>query len=260
MVPDNFHEREIFTNTNQLYLFNKEIIEYDMENAGYNLVRNFELLPPEEISFLSSLGKKDRTIQLGKMQLKYPELKTTLKFAFQTARKYFYKYNDLELEDIVSVKKDAIITTKRCEHQKFDKYINFRPKHQYSSYVILSKAKRQIFEFYYSPTELDVKGISEEKLKLHEGYMLDFLKKWFFKMETQTQAEVLAFTTRFIDKYKRKELDVGYYRRFNAKSDYVLKGQDPPVTFLNFDENWKDTLDISYNYFQILIKLAKIPL
>ena len=38
-------ERDLFYNKNIPFLFNKEIIEYDMKEAGFSLVQEFHLLP-----------------------------------------------------------------------------------------------------------------------------------------------------------------------------------------------------------------------
>lgn len=259
MLPDKFCLEELYINKNLLYLFNKEIIEYDMQSAGYSLIREYRLLPEEEIELLSHLGKKDQTIQIGKLQNKYPDFKKSLKEAFSAARNRFYLQNDLELDQILSVKKDAIFTLRSCKEQKVGDYINFREKNKYSSYVLLSASKGKSLELYYNPSKLDVKGISDEKVQLHQDHMLWFLQQWFVRMETMPPQEVLAYTRRFIDKYKRRELDVGFYRRFSPDSTFILKG-DSGIRFTEYWNHAKEDLDISYNYFNILVKLTKIPL
>ena len=113
-------------------------------------------------------------------------------------------------------------------------------------------------EFYYSPDDLDVKGIGEENLKYHTNYMLNFINLYFKKMETSDKASVIEFTRNFIDKYKARELDIGYYRNFNSTSDFTIYNDSNQ--YMNYWEDEKDQIDITYNYFNILLQLIKIPL
>ena len=57
----------------------------------------------------------------------------------------------------------------------------------------------------------------------------------------------------FIDSYKWKELDIGYYRTFDNKSVFKVIGGD-----IEFDRYQNvDELDITYNFYLIL-RLLKI--
>lgn len=253
---------DLYLNDNILFLFNREIYEYDMRDGGLSLTREFKLLPQKEIDRLLSYGnarveggKKKHSVEEGKLQRNNDKYKNELKEAFKNARKLFFEANNLEDTDILSVKKDAIFVTKMCRTQKFGKYIDFRPKNCFTSYVRLGKK----LEIYYCPEKIVVKGISDDILKYHDKYILKFLKLYFHKMETCSNVEVIQFMKRFIDKYKRKELELGYYRNFNQKSDFSVIG-DNDNEYMEYWEEDKDDLDISYNYFNVLIKLIKIPL
>lgn len=255
MINNTLWQNDSFINENIPFLFNKEIIEYDMKDAGFSLTQEFSLLDEKSIEKLAKLKKDNRKVQMGKIERDNSEYRDAKKAAFKMARQMFFEANDLEVSDIISIKKDAIITTKRCEHQSFGKYILFRPKNFYSSYIHLGKR----LEFYYSPNQLDVKGISDETLELHKDYMLKFIKLFFNKMETEDDVTVIEFMKRFITKYKRKELEVGYYRQFNHESNFILLNNDTD-TFMDYWEESKDDLDISYNFHEILLKLIQIPL
>lgn len=47
-------------------------------------------------------------------------MKKTLNDKFVEVRKWFFENNDIQDDDILSIKKDAIITTKRCLATEFD--------------------------------------------------------------------------------------------------------------------------------------------
>jgi hypothetical protein len=246
--------RDSFINPNVAYLFNTEIVEYDMKEAGFSLVQEYELLPKTVIEDLKKIPKEQRKIEIGNLQRQSDKLKSDLKTAFALARERFFDLNVLDKEDIISIKKDAIFTTKKCNIQEIGDYIVFRPKNTYTSYIHMYTH----LEFYYNPTTLDIKGIGDEKLVYHEDYMIKFLKNFFHKMETEDPIKVIEYTKRFIDKYKKMELEVGYYRNFDVKSEFHLK--DKSAVFMDYWEDSKEDLDITYNYFNILMKLIKIPL
>lgn len=244
-------KKDLYLNPNIFYIFNTEIIEYDMKRAGLSLVQEYELLDEKTISILKKLPKDACDRKLGLLQREDKVFAEKLKVAFQSAREQFFIMNEIEDDEILAIKKDAIFMLKRCEHEKFGKFVMFRIKHEYTSYIHLGK-----LELYYNPTIIDVKGITDELLIHHEEYMLKFLKQYFLKMETSDKISVISFVRRFIDRYKRRELEPGYYREFNNKSVFRTIYGDTIGEWID-DVNY---LDIHYNYMEILIKLIKIPL
>ena len=247
-------EKDTFINENIFYLFNKEIIEYDMKEAGFSLIKEYHLIDDNTLNELKKMGKEQRKIKIGKLQIKDDKLKSGLKESFKSARKRFFEENDIKDDEVISIKKDAIFVTKFCKTTKFGKHIDFRPKHEYSSYIRLDKK----LEFYYSPIELSVKGIGDDKVQLHYDYLIKFINLYFKKMETSDNNDVILFLRHFIDKYKNRELDVGFYRNFNSRSNFSVFNDDN--IYMEYWNDDKDSLDISYNYFNILLKLIKIPL
>lgn len=251
---NSIYKKDLFINENIPYIFNREITEYDMSDAGFSLIKQFKLLSDKEIKHLEKIGKQQRKVEIGLIQRENDTLKENLKVAFQEARRIFIEENKLDNNDIISIKKDAIITTKVCYTNKIGDYINFRPKHNYTSFILLNKR----LELYYSPYEFDVKGISDELLNYHEDYMIKFLKTFFRYMENDSSSNTLEFLRRFIDKYKRRELELGYYRNFNQNSDFRVLNDD--TTYMEYWEEDINDIDITYNFYNILLKLIKIPL
>lgn len=246
---------DTFVNDNILYLFNKTIYEYDMKNAGYNLSKAYKLLPEKTLEKLGRMRKEHRTIEIGKLQRSDNTFKENLKKAFQEARRLLFDMNELDVNDIISIKKDAIFTLKECKFQKFLEFIDFREKNFYTSYIRLS---RQV-ELYYSENSMDIKGLSEESVNYHKEYMIEFLRMYFHKMETEDAETVIRYMRRFIDRYKNYDLPVGYYRRF-ARQDAYYDLKDSDDKYYEYWEENKEDLDIQYNYYNVLIKLIKIPL
>jgi hypothetical protein len=254
MLGHTLYKSDTFVNDNIFYLFNKTIYEYDMKSAGYNLSRAYKLLSEDKLEELGRYKKDRRSIEIGNIQRVNPEYKEKLKKAFEEARRIFFEANNLQANEIISIKKDAIFTTKYCNNTKFLDYIEFRPKNEYSSYIRLNKK----IELYYSDLQMDIKGFGEDTIAYHSEYMISFIRLFFKKMETEDNQTVLSFMRRFIDKYKRRELPVGYYRRFDRDPRFDVL--DDTVKFYEYWEEHKDELDISFNYMEVLLKLIKIPL
>ena len=70
----------------------------------------------------------------------------------------------------------------------------------------------------------------------------------------------MKFIRTYIDKYKRLELDLGYYRTFNKEGIYELKNNEDGIVYSDYWEDKKSDLDISYNFNRIFIPFAKIIL
>lgn len=246
LLPERFHEKDTYTNKGIAYLFNDSIYEYDMHSAGLNLLKYYKIIPEEKIEMLQKLDKKSLNRKIGILQRNDPSVKQQLKKAFADARKMFYQENALEPNDIIAVKKDAIFTRKFCENSVFGN-ITFVVKNQYSSFVQVKN-----LEIYYNG-KIDVKGIDDELLALHENGIYEFLMKFFRRVETQEKASVYSFLNKYATSYKLRELSVDHYRQFNASSSYVVTGSED--IYMEYWDYRKEDLDISYNWNNVIIPL-----
>lgn len=245
------YENDLIINENNPYLFNTDIFEYDMKDAGFSLIKEFKLLDKSIIDKLSTQDKETRKVNIGKLQKDNKELVKNLGNAFKEARRLFFEANQLENNDIISIKKDAIFTCKLCKFQEFGKYINFRPKNSYTSYINLGNR----LEFYYNSNQLDIKGLSNENYEKHKDYLIKFISQFIKSVEIGNNIATIKMLKKFIDSYKWKELDIEYYRTFDNKSVFKIIGED-----VEYDRYYdKDDLDITYNFY-IILKLLKIVL
>lgn len=251
-MDDMLWKRDTWSNPSIPFLFNRNIIEYDIKQAGFSITKEYELLPASKIQKLEKVGEADVKVRLGILQRDNKSFRDALSEGFQTARREFFTQNALEADDIISIKKDAIFTTRECKKEMVGKYIHFRPKHQYTSYMKVGKRKMELY--HHADGTIDVKGISDDLVPLHEDGMLQFFRDFIRRMESGDSINALRFLRKTIDAFKAFDLPVDYYREFNAKSEYVT------LTGEHFDDYWEDqkeSLDVSYNYF-ILCNLAKI--
>ena len=247
------YEKDTYLNKDIAYLCNYSIYEYDISSAGYNLSKYYNLLSQDKIDILDSLiGEKEKLVKrIGIFQRDDKEYRDSLKEAFKNIRKLFFSTNKLEAKDILSIKKDAIFTLRPCNVTEFDNVI-FKNKNSYSSYYYFEPR----IEMYYSKDGIDVKGISNTLLDKHNEYFLDFLNDLFALMEN-SNGKALKYLIKFINYYKKRSLDVEYYRELNFDSKFTVNVKG--VGTQKFDEAvGKEHINISYNYVHYLIPLLNI--
>lgn len=210
-------EKSVWTNPDIEYIFDNEIIEYDIRDAGFSLIKQYKLLPQEKINWLSSMEKMHRHITIGKMQGADKEFSKALMNKFAEIRKIFVAANNLSDSNIVSVKKDAIFTIGNCSHVKFGK-IEFAQKNKYTSYVRF--VNNRDIEIYYNSGNMEIKGIGDSAINRHRLYILEFIKTMISYIESRNHS-VKRYLKRFIDDYKSMKLEDEFYIEFNNVSrDY----------------------------------------
>lgn len=249
-MPSDIYKRDLYLNRDIPYLFNDTIIEYDIHRAGLSITKEYNLLSEDAIKDIENkaTNKKDIAVLLGYVQRQNKDYKEALSKGFVKARETFFRENNIEDKDVLSIKKDAIFVLKECKNTEFG-HIVFNDKHHYSSFINTGS-----FEFYYdrNHNSVDVKGISDILLEQHEEYLMSFIKKFFHKVENEDNLSCLRFMRVFIDRYKKKELECGYYRSFNNLSNYVmLDGSD----YTDIGIDLLPLVDIHINYQNVIIPL-----
>lgn len=196
------------------YLFNNEIIEYDIRDAGFSLIKQFKLLPDDKIRELTSLDKGfERHRAIGMLQRNNSELSKSLSDKFTEIRTIFLGANKLSDNNIISVKKDAIYTIGPCSKLKFGSIV-FIAKNNYTSYIRFPNVNN--IEIYYSSGTMDVKGIGDVSLNKHRLYMMEFLRHTISMLELK-DIRIKRWITNFIGDYKSGDLDE-FYLEFNNLS------------------------------------------
>lgn len=254
------YERDIYTIPDTDFLISKTINEYDIRSAGYNLIIYFKLLPKSMIEYLSGLSKSDRHVQIGIFERNDREFAKKLTKSFADIRKIFFDENNLDDDNIISIKKDAIFTIGReCQKTKFNN-IEFIKKNKYSSFH-----KFDNIEMYYRSSKniLDIKGIRDELLYQHEMYFISFLKRVFKLIEFNDQKTFISFMKRFIMDYKNRNLDIRYYRELSPESLYVINedivGRSDyfKAGIENISYDMINNINISYNYKKYILPIMQ---
>jgi hypothetical protein len=247
------YEKSLYLNKDIPYLFSNDIIEYDIQSAGFNICREFKLLPVETLNRLEAMGKLERSIELGYIQKADSEFTIQLNNGFKEARKLFFEANHIKNNDILSIKKDAIYVLKVCNNTNFG-HIKFVPKNKYSSYIYLNK-----LEFYIGNEKMDIKGIHTNKLELHREYMLSFIYDILKSIESShTKRFSINKLVKFSNNYKSKKLDINFYRELNTVSKYRLKDTVNKRKIYLDDIQDINEIDISYNLINYIIPMSEM--
>ena len=233
------------TNRDYPFIYNNEIIEWDIKSANTSLMSYYNLQPDKVIQKLASMTKSQREISVGKLMKKDKEFAKKLEESFNKIIQEVMDANQLSWDDIVSIKKDAVfVKNHKINHIEFGA-VHFIPKHQYKHVLLLPK-----YEIYISDSVTDVKGIPDEKLSLHEDGMLDFIRT---TMETASEfLKLQSFFKEYVTAYKNKELEFDAYREFNSDSLFRIGGEFPMLSDSMIEDDI-DVLDISYNYMNVVI-------
>ena len=243
-------------------LVSKYIREYDMSKANINVLYREGAITKQAYDHYYSLPKQERQVAIGLLQRDNKPIADILKSGLIRAKRDFFIANDIQDQDILSIKNDAIfiLGNKPIKTTKIDN-VEFIIKNIYTSFY-----KTHKIEFYYYNDRinhneiLDCKGLGSSSLELHKDYFYEVLKIIFDTAEKDSIKEAMNFIKAFNENYSSLSLDINYYRKFNPESVFSIKpGMSRTGEYsLKFaDNNMKPYIDISYNL-SILMNLYKL--
>ena len=242
---------KVYTNKTDPYIYNEYITEWDIKSANVSLLDYYDLADNDTINRLRNMKKSQREVAVGIMCRNDHELMLKLEKAFDDIINKFIISNKLKDVDIISIKKDSVFVRNINIVNNVFGPVEFVNKNVYNGILLLPK-----YEFYYNPIKIDVKGINDKVLPLHKNGMLKFIQNI---MECGNRyLEVCAYLHDFIEYYKKRELDLDYYREFTTDSAYKVKIGDNIVYLDNIDESMLMNTDITYNFYNIILETIKI--
>lgn len=247
------------------FLVNCLITEYDIERGNTSVMRHYGLAQDEVISRLEGLSKKDRNVQVGLMQREDKNFAKALEAAFDKAVKEIVRQNDLDMDiDVLCVRRDAIfVVNKTLQKPKIGNSILFRPKHEYHASLQIGPKLHFFFESgkpvrvdHFIQETKDTDGILE---KLRPG-MFDFLEEFVQVCESSNmnRRRVYEWMANFCNAYKARSLDAEYYREFNRDASFRFQDGEMTTLMDYVPDDMIDSLDISFNYVNIIIPLLQI--
>ena len=261
-----------WTNPTDLYI--GEIIEYDMSDGGFSIIKEENLLPASEIKRLEKLPKGfERNDAVGKLKYsKNPDIRDTgkkLEKLFAKYRIMFASNNNVDISEIFSIKRDAVFLTRYADQLEFGNYIIFKEKHKYDIYFLLGQnelvtnfeSRHRTYEIYYDTFtgDIAIKGISDEKIeKYHTSGILSVIKKYLRYVSRFDYQGATKYIVGVIDDYKFHRLPIDCYREFNDESCYKFQIGGKQFATTEADISMIEHLDIRYNFNHILVPMLNM--
>ena len=241
-----------WTNKNIPFCHGESIVEWDMKAANLSLIKYYQLANEGTIAKIEGMKKDPREVYVGKICRKNPEFASRLEQAFTDMVEFFIAQNDLDRDkDVISIKKDAVFVRNRPIRNNEFGPVLFRPKGNYSGFLKLPK-----YEFYWNPESLDVKGLDDGLLPLHQEGVLQLVRDVFY--ESKNWTELNRYLKEYAKFYKERELPFDAYREFNDNSKFTVNLGGNVLQMDMIDELMLKRVDISYNYINIYLEILKI--
>lgn len=242
------------------YLTNVFIYEYDISKANINILYTKGAIDKATYDFLYNSERMVRQVYVGKL-CRDKSINDILKSGIIDAKKMLFEANNIQDRDVLSIKNDAVfIINRKLQNTKFG-LINFVQKNLYTSFYKLGGME---FYYYYSNATkeeyVDIKGISDEKLKYHEKFFLQLLKDLFYSIQINGPEISMRMLKDAYNEYIKLELPTGYYRNFDINSVYHFKfvsNLGTGFSIENATESQKNMLDITRNL-SILMEMQRI--
>lgn len=242
------------------YLTNVFIYEYDISKANINILYTKNIIDKQTYEFLYEAQRMVRQVYVGKL-CKDTAISNALKAGIIEAKKMFFEANSINDRDVLSIKNDAIFLINKIPKITEFGLIKFVKKNVYTSFFRLNNME---YYYYYSNITkeeyIDIKGISDESLLLHEKYFLQLIKDIFYSIQINGPEISLRMLKDAYNDYIRLNLPVDYYRCFNSESMFHFNFQSSIGTgykIENASEDQKPIIDISHNL-SIIIELQRI--
>lgn len=241
------------TNMNIPFIHHELIEEWDIRSANTSLMRYYELVDPRIISKFEKMEKRDREPSVGMYLRKHKDVSIALEKGFTNIIHEFINMNLLDPDhDIISIKKDSLfVRNKSIRCNEFGNgTVRFIKKNSYTGCLLIPN-----YEFYYSRDIIDVKGVSDDVLNLHEDGTLAFIS--ILMQESNNWIGLNEYMRDYADAYKKRQLPFNAYREFTSSSKFRVNLFGNEVLMDNIDEDTLEYTNILYNYTKIYLPTLK---
>lgn len=228
------------------FAVNKTITEYDIKSAYPNILYSMGLIDKVYYNLLISLDKKERVIDLSKF-IKENNLYEEVRKGIQYYHEKFLSENFIPSSNILEIKNDAIILIDRIPKVTSFDNINYSLVDRYNCYYKYQNVSIYLYADQISGT-YTVYGLGDYAIDLHDGYMIKLIIN-LLKLLKDSAIMGADYLNDLIKTYDNRELDINYYREFNAASKFRIV-HSPFSEYLldTMDANMVDIVDISYNH------------
>ena len=256
-MSSKLYEKHNYLNKNILYLKNTSIIEYDIHSAGTCILYELGLIKEDNFKYLMSLDKFTRNVYIGRLLKKHPKWNKLQMNGFSDVMRRFIELNNIEDNEILSIKKDSItIIGRPIKKLKVDNLYEFHIDGKYNSYMYLKKK-----EIYIDTKTMgfNTKNFGETVLEVQTEYFINFiLSLMILDSKRNNKNLIYSELKNFRSQFLNRELDHDYY--YDLDEDgyvYNFNGTILRSMYKSEDKNLY-SIDNNYSYLEDLIKLLLI--
>lgn len=243
------------------YLTNTFIREYDISKANINVLYSKGLIDKDTYDYLYNAERMVRQVYIGKLRKTDEKYTRALVDGIRESRQMLFESNNIQDYEVLCIKNDAVyVIGRELTNTEFG-LIKFANKNTYTSFMTFMNM--ELYYYFNSMTNeerIDIKGISDERVKLHEGYFLQFLKDVFYLIQVSNITNAIDMVKDYYMDYITFKLPVWHYRKFSVDSNFHYKSSpfmNTGFDAITVDEHNKTNLDITYNL-EIIKNIQKI--
>lgn len=220
----NLYENINYTNKEIPFLISNYIREYDIRKANINILYNANVISDNEYNYLLNAPRDERQVKIGLLEQHNPFIVKILQDGIIKAKEQFFKANNITNNDVLCIKNDAVFLINKVAYNNKFGNIEFVNKNVYTSFYRLNNLELYYYNDMMLGTEkIDIKGMKDQQLMLHQKYFLEFLLVTFESAQTQSIKDTLDIVITFYNRYLNLEVEKEYYREFNPESLYSMK-------------------------------------
>ena len=246
--------------TNISYLNNVFIYEYDISKANINVLFTKGVIDNATYEKLLNSERMVRQVYVGKL-CKDVEINNILKNGIIEAKKMLFEANNIQDNEVLSIKNDAVFIINRQLKTTSFGLINFVMKNVYTSFYKINNL--EVYYYYNNVNKMeyiDIKGISDNKIMKHENYFLQVIKDILYSIQVNGPELTIKMIKDIYNEYITLNMPIEYYRSFDMGSNYHFKfisnfGVGYSIEFA--DESQKSMIDITTNL-SIIMELQRV--
>lgn len=211
------------------YATNTFIYEYDMSKANISSLRAQNIIDDATYYRLYNADRMTRQITVGNMIRNNKEIGKAKDRGIIEAKKMLFDANDIQDWEVLTIKNDAVfIIGRELLHTSFGEYYRFNCKNVYTIFLKLCDLEIYYYDRFLNnqlSIDIDVKGINDERLPLHEDGILGLICEICASIQRDDISQTLSYLTTVYDQYIQRQLPVEYYREFNNQSKYAFQSK-----------------------------------
>lgn len=233
------------------YAVNTFIYEYDLSKANISSLRSQNIIDDDTYRRLYNSDRMTRQIEIGNMIRSNREIDKKLKHGIWEAKKRLFDANNINDWEVLTIKNDAVfILGRELLHTSVGDYYKFNCKNIYTIFLQLCNLEIYYYDRFINnqlSVNIDVKGINDNLLPLHESGMLGLICDVCASLQREDPAHTIQYLSSVYEQFITRQLPVPYYREFNATSKYVFRSK---YTIFSMDDilpEYISCIDINCN-------------